>query len=108
MDWDREFKAAGGASVISGLGGGPPGFVNFPESIMSHPARGRVTTHRRRNGPCGGLRAAGGDEFVGFVPVPLLAGIALFAGVSLVHEWLVRSRKRLPWILHRHPRSRVR
>ena len=96
MDWDREFKAAGGASVLSGLGGGPPGLMSLPYSMLNY----RFGAETRFAGVFTALVVGSvllvGDAFVRLVPVPLLAGMALFVGLGLLDEWLVRSRKRLP------------
>jgi len=96
MEWNREFKAAGGASVIAGLGGGPAGFMNFPFSMLNH----RLGAETRFTGVITALVLGSvllvGDAFVRLIPVPLLAGMAMFIGVGLLDEWLVRSRKRLP------------
>ena len=96
MEWNREFKAAGGASMIAGLGFGPAGFMNLPFSMLNH----RLGAETRLTGVITALVLGSvllvGDAFLRLVPVPLLAGMAMFIGVGLLDEWLVRSRKRLP------------
>ena len=96
MEWNREFKVAGAGSVIAGLGGGPAGFMNFPYSMLNH----RFGAETRLTGVITALVLGSvllvGDAFVRLIPVPLLAGMAMFIGVGLLYEWLVRSRKRLP------------
>ncbi len=96
LEWNREFKVAGGASVIAGLGGGPAGFINLPFSMLNH----RLGAETRLTGVITALVLGSvlvvGDAFVRLVPVPLLAGMAMFIGVGLLDEWLVRSRRRLP------------
>ena len=51
LEWDREFRAAGWASVVAGLGGGPPGHMNFPgfdrSTTGSGPKRGSPASSPR-------------------------------------------------------------
>ena len=96
LDWNREFRAAGHASVVAGLGGSPAGCMSFPTSILTH----QLKTETRLTGVATALVAGSvlftGDAFVKLIPVPLLGGILLFFGIGMLDEWLVRSRKRLP------------
>ena len=97
LEWNREFRAAGRASVIAGLGGGPAGCMNSALSLFTH----RFGAETRLTGVVValvvGLVLFMGDAFVKLFPIPLLAGMLLFIGVGMLEEWLVRSRKRLPW-----------
>ena len=98
LDWNREFKAAGWANVIAGLGGGPAGSINSPMSIFTQ--RGGAET--RLAGMVTALVVGSvlfvGDALLTLAPVPLLAGVLLYIGVELVDDWLVKSRRRLPAI----------
>ena len=96
LDWNREFRAAGRASVIAGMGGSPAGCLNFQGSIFNH----NFGVETRLTGVVSALVVGSalfmGDAFMKLFPVPLLAGMLLFFGVSMLEEWLVRSRERLP------------
>ena len=96
LDWNREFRAAGHASVIAGLGGSPAGCMSFPTTMLSH----QLKTETRLTGVVAALVAGSvlftGDVFVELIPISLLGGILLFFGIGMLDEWLVRSRKRLP------------
>ena len=96
LEWNREFRAAGRASVIAGLGASPAGCFNFQGSILSH----HFGAETRLTGIVAALVVGSvlfmGDAFLKPLPVPLLAGMLLFIGVGMLDEWLVRSRKRLP------------
>ena len=97
LDWDREFRATGLASVVAGLGGGTAASVIVPASLRSKlfGAASRLT------GVAAALVIAAalfvGDGMLELVPVPLVGGILFFAGLGMLDQGLVRSRKRLPW-----------
>ena len=97
LDWNREFRAAGGASVIAGLGGGSLGNILFPLSILSH----RFQANTRLAGIVTALVVGSvvllGDSLLNLVPLPLIAGSLLFLGLDLLDEWIVRSLRRSPW-----------
>ena len=96
LNWDREFRAAGVASIVAGLGGGTVVTVIVPASMRSKlfHATNRLT----------GVIAACvigtallfGDGLLELVPTAFVGGILVFAGLGLLDEGLVRSRKRLP------------
>ena len=96
IEWNREFRAAGQASLISGLGGGPAGCMMSAGSIFSY----RFGAEARLTGVVCALVAGSllfmGDALMKLFPIPLLAGVLLFFGVDMLDEWLLRSRKRLP------------
>ena len=97
LDWDREFRVSGVASVIAGLGGGTVATIVVPASLRSKllGASTRLT----------GMVAAGvigaalllGDGMLEIVPARLVGGILIFAGLGMLDEGLVKSRARLPW-----------
>ena len=97
LDWNREFTASGFASVVAGLGGGTVASLIVPISLRSKlfGAASRLT------GVIAALVVGGalilGDGMLELVPVPLVGGMLFFAGLGMLDEGLVRSRKRLPW-----------
>ena len=97
LGWDREFQASGLASVVSGLGGGTTTTLIVPASVRSK-LFGAAT---RLTGVVAALVVGGalflGDRMLELVPVPLIGGILIFAGLGMLDEGFVRSRKRLPW-----------
>ncbi len=97
LDWDREFRAAGSASVVGGLGGGTFLCMIVPASFRSRlfGASTRVT-----GVVCAvviGSALVFGDGSLELVPVSLIGGILIFAGLGMIEEGLVRSYRRLPW-----------
>ena len=97
LDWDREFRASGLASVVSGLGGGTVASLIVPASLRSK-LFGAAT---RLTGVAAALVIGCalflGDGMLELVPVSLVGGILFFAGLGMLDEGLVRSRQRLPW-----------
>ena len=97
LDWNREFRATGIANVVAGLGGGTTASMIVPASLRSK-LFGAAT---RLTGIIAALVIAAalflGDGMLELVPVPLVGGILVFAGLGMLDEGLLRSRKRLPW-----------
>ena len=97
LDWDGEFRVTGIASVIAGLGGGTVATIVVPASLRSK-LFGAAT---RLTGLVAALVIGGalflGDGMLELVPAPLVGGILVFAGLGMLDEGLVRSRRRLPW-----------
>ena len=97
LDWDREFRVTGVASMIAGLGGGTVATLVVPASLRSK-LFGATT---RLTGVVAALVIGGalflGDGMLELVPAPLVGGILVFAGFGMLDEGLVKSRKRLPW-----------
>ena len=97
LDWNREFRAMGLASLVAGAGGGTVATLIVPASLRSK-LFGAAT---RLTGIVAALIIAGalfaGDQLLELVPVPLVGGILVFAGLGMLDESLVRSRRRLPW-----------
>ena len=97
LDWNREFRATGVANVVAGLGGGTTASLIVPASLRSK-LFGATT---RLTGIVAALVIAAalflGDGMLELVPVPLVGGILVFAGLGMLDQGLVRSRKRLPW-----------
>ena len=97
LDWDREFRVTGVASVVSGLGGGTVATLVVPASLRSK-LLGATT---RLTGVVAALVIGGalflGDGMLELVPSPLVGGILIFAGLGMLDQGLVASRRRLPW-----------
>ena len=97
LDWDREFRATGLASVAAGLGGGTVASMIVPASLRSQ----LFGASTRLTGVVAALVIAAalflGDGMLELVPLPLVGGMLFFAGAGMLDEGLVKSRRRLPW-----------
>ena len=97
LDMNKEFRVEGVANLVGGLGGSAPGCNTAVMSLVSH-VTGAET---RLTGVVMALALGvvlffGGDVLV-ILPKPLLGGLVLFLGLGLLNDWLVASRKTLPW-----------
>ena len=97
MDWNREFKAGGLATIVAGAGGGTVASLIVPASLRSKllGASTRITCITYALVMGGALLL--GDGMLELVPIPLVGGILFFAGLGMLDEGLFRSRKQLPW-----------
>lgn len=97
LNWDQEFRAAGAASVFGGMGGGTFICMIVPASFRSK----QLGATSRLTGVICALVIGGalflGDAALEFVPISLLIGILLFAGLGMIDEGLIRTYQRLPW-----------
>ena len=96
LDWDREFRVTGVASLAAGLGGGTVATIIVPASLRSK----LLGASTRLTGLVAALVIGGalflGDGMLEFVPAPLVGGILIFTGLGLLDQGLVASCKRLP------------
>lgn len=93
IDLDRELRVAGGANLASGVLGGLIGYHGMSVSSLSHGlARGR-----RLPGLIVAAMIAAtvivGTALLSYVPRMLLGSLLAYVGISLLHEWLIASRR---------------
>ena len=94
-DIDHELKVCGSANVVAGLAGGTAG---YHASIAT-----RLNQRLAGSSRIGGFIAAAlcvamlifGRPLLDLVPLPLLGGILLWAGVELIRRWLVDTYHQL-------------
>ena len=97
LDWDREFRATGVASIVAGLGGGTVATVIVPASLRSKLFHATTRLTGVIAACVIGAALVFGDGMLELVPTAFVGGILVFAGLGMLDEGLVRSRKRLPW-----------
>ena len=92
---DGELKAAGVANLCAGLAGGFPGFQAFGLTLLNwrlgaaHRGAGLVVAL-----VCLAVMLLGAPIF-DVVPLPVFGGLLLWLSLSLLHEWLVGTWRRL-------------
>ena len=102
IDVNAELRSSGVANLLSGICGGPSGYIGLGVTLLAEKmgARGRGTGIATAAIMTLGLFMA--DPLISYVPVFLTAGFVLFLGVELLKDWLVASRRQLPlleWLI---------
>ena len=96
LDWNREFRATGFASIIAGFGGGTVATVIVPASLRSKLFRATTRLTGVIAACVIGIALLVGDGMLELVPTAFVGGILVFAGLGMLDQGLVRSRERLP------------
>ena len=100
VDLDRELRASGLASLVSGLGGGMVGYLSVSRSLLN----ARAGAPSRAAGVWTAALCAGIALFcmplLFYFPRPVLAGLLIYLGVALLREWVWDTFFRLPFREH--------
>ncbi len=96
LDWNREFRSAGLASLIAGIGGGAPGCQLVAVTIRSLMFRAETWLTGTFAALLVGCGLFVGDTLVAAIPIPLTAGIVIFTGVAMLNQWFATNRRKLP------------
>ena len=97
VDLDREFRANGIANLVVGLFAGVIANVSVNRSQLLVAAGGRSRASVAVSGGVCLVVLFAGTDLIGLLPTPILAGLLLYLGVSVLWEWLIRARARLSW-----------
>lgn len=96
LDWNNEFRTTGLASMAAGLGGTPPGCLSVPPTLRNL----MFGVEMRVAGISAALLIATvcvfGNAVLRLVPTPIVGGVLMFTGATLLDTWLVKIRRRLP------------
>lgn len=91
VDLDYELKVNGAANLAAALGAGTVSTLSVSRTLFGYKAGARS----RAGGVLAGLLCfvplALGPAPLSFVPVPILAGLLLQLGVTMLDEWLLRG-----------------
>ncbi|MYH59745.1 MAG: STAS domain-containing protein [Boseongicola sp. SB0675_bin_26] len=96
LEWNREFKACGTASVIASFGGATVATLIVPTSLRSKLLNATTRLTGIVAASVVGFALFLGDEMLEFVPAALVGGILIFAGLGMLDEGLAKNRKLLP------------
>jgi SulP family sulfate permease len=95
VDLDRELRSVGIQNLLIGLGGGGPAYPSVSLTLLA----GRLGAARRLTGVIVAAIAAAslavGETIFSIVPTPLLGGLLVFLGGSLIVQWLFVAARRL-------------
>lgn len=96
VDFDRELRVNGIGNVAAGLLGGTVGYLSISRSLLNH----RAGALSRVSGIWSAFLCLGATVFflpaLALVPRPVLAGLLIFSGLSLLRECAVETFFRLP------------
>ena len=96
LDWNREFKSAGLASLLSGLGGGPPGCLLIALTTRSQIFKAETRVTGVVAALVVGFSLVLGGEFLRVMPMPVIGGLLFVTGFVMLNQWLIKNRRRLP------------
>src|SRR5688572_8431746 len=94
-DFDRELKALGVANILTGVAGGLVAVNSFNRSVLNLRAGAQSRWAARAGVVCLFLVVAGAPQAVGWLPKPVLTGLILYLGLSLLMQWLWDGRKEM-------------
>ena len=96
LDLNRELRASGLANLFTGAAGGAIGFHSMSDSMLAR----TMNASYRLTGMLAALILAGlltaGFSLLAWFPRPVLGGLLLFLGLSLLLNWVVAGYRRLP------------
>jgi sulfate permease, SulP family len=102
IDFNKELKACGAASVASGLAGGMLGYISISRSLINLRAGAKSRAAGMFAGALCLAAAFMFPEACGYVPRPVLTGLLLYLGFSMLAEWVWDAAWRMPrfdWLL---------
>ncbi len=95
VDLDRELRSVGLQNLLGGIGGGMPGFPSISLTMLANRLRApNVIVGLIASAFCVAALLFG-NIVLSIVPTPLLGGLLIWIGLSLLIEWLVRAQSRL-------------
>lgn len=97
-DFDRELKSLGVANVLAGSAGGFVAVNSFNRSILNLRAGATSPWAARICAMLVGAVAFFSPKAVSLLPRPVLAGLILYLGASLLLTWIWDSRREMPLI----------
>ena len=95
VDVDREFRASGLANLAVAFIGGAPANLSMNRTRLAYSAG---ATNRIATIVCAaavGFFLFFGNAFVAAIPTPILSGMLMFMGGSLLWDWLVSVRRKM-------------
>ena len=97
IDLDRELRATGGANIVSSIVGGIPGYIGLSPTVLNHRLGGKSRL-------CGLIIAGMAfailflkADLMAWIPLPVLGGLLLWLGSTLLYDWLYSAWHRVSW-----------
>jgi SulP family sulfate permease len=96
INLERELKVTGIANIVTGLGGGVLSLPSAADTILSY----KLGAKSRLAGICNALFCGAailiGPSIIAYLPIPIIGGLLLFFGISILAEWVYDAWFRLP------------
>ena len=97
LDWNREFRVAGWANIVTGVGGAPPGCLIAAACIRNFLLGATTRLTGLFTALALGAALVAGDALLNLFPVPLVAGVLLFLGLTMMDGWFIGTWRRVAW-----------
>lgn len=96
VDLNQELKANGVANMVNGLCGGMVGYLSINRCLLNRQAGARSPLAAMIAGVVCGSVLLLGSSFLAYIPKPVLGGLLLYIGASLLIRWAWQSWSQLP------------
>ena len=96
IDLNKEIRSTGLSNIISGLGGGPPGFHYLSPMALAYRMEAKTRVVTLTMALFFGLVILAGGGFISYMPVALLSSLLLVLGLSFLIEWVYDSWFKMP------------
>lgn len=96
MNMNRELFTTGIANMGVGLVGGLLSYHHISDTTIAYKLGTRTSLVGIISAACCLLPFWFGTQWLGYLPVPVLAGIILYLGLDFLYDWLFLSIKQLP------------
>lgn len=95
-DLDRELRANGIANLVNGFCGGIVGYLSVNRSLLNLQASANSPLAGIIAGTFCGMVLIFGSSFLSFFPKPILGGLLLYIGLTLLIRWVYRAWFQFP------------
>ncbi len=95
LDLNRELRVTGIANVVTGIFGGFVSCLSTSRTILAHKAGATGRLSGLVVAAIGLIMLFFGDPTVAYIPKPILGGLLLYLGLSLLVQWLYESWRKL-------------
>ena len=96
LDWDKELRATGMATLVSGMGGGTVSTYVVPACVRSELFGASTRLTGIFTALVVGFALLMGDQMLELAPTALIGGMLVFAGAAMLDQGLIQCWKRLP------------
>jgi len=96
INLERELKVTGIANIATGLGGGVLSLPSAADTILSYKLGARSRLAGISNALFCGAAILVGPSLITYLPKPVIGGLLLFFGISILAEWVYDAWFRLP------------